>query len=36
MRDYIVLEKHNQDKPWLLETPKTIREGGVFEAWKNI
>lgn len=38
LRNAIVTQKGNsffQDKPWLLETPKVIRQQAVFEAVKN-
>ena len=36
LRDMITPADVNGDKQWLLETPKDIRAGAVFEASKNI
>ena len=36
LRNLITPAEVNGDKPWLLETPKDIRAGAVFEAAKNV
>jgi putative transposase len=36
LRNLIVPEHVNQHIPWILETPKSIREASVFEAKKNL
>ena len=35
LRNIIVPSHVNQHIPWILDTPKSIREQAVFEAWKN-
>lgn len=35
IRDIVVSQETNYDKPWLLETPFNIRTYAVFEACKN-
>ena len=36
LRNELSLTHKNTDKPWLLETPKAVRDCAVFEANKNI
>jgi putative transposase len=36
LRNLVVPKEVNADKEWLLETPKDVRAGSVFEAAKNI
>jgi putative transposase len=35
LRDLITPETINTRNPWILETPKAVREASVFEAYKN-